>query len=157
MKKVILLIFSCVIIITGLFILLENNSVKPITNRITPYPTVPLNSSSIATQVITPSSSRNIEVLSPLTGDKIKSGFSVKGNARVFENVVSIRLSDSSGNILSQTTSTANSPDTGEFGAFEKNINFKTKDTEGKLEVYQVSAKDGSEIDKVIIPVQVIN
>ncbi|MEK9206921.1 MAG: Gmad2 immunoglobulin-like domain-containing protein, partial [Patescibacteria group bacterium] len=89
---------------------------------------------------------------SPLGGDSVKSGFIVKGNARVFESVVSIRLLDSVGNILIQTTTMANAPDAGQFGPFEKMINFITTDSSGALEVYQVSAKDGSEIDKVSVP-----
>ncbi len=102
---------------------------------------------------ITPSSSKNIEVISPLTGDNVKSGFVVKGNARTFENTVNIRLIDSSGNLLTETLTTANAPDVGRFGPFEKVIAYQTTDTSGTLEVFQYSAKDGSEIDKVGIPV----
>ncbi len=99
-----------------------------------------------------PSASQNIEVLSPRGGDSVKSGFAVKGNARVFENVVSIRLTDSEGYMLIQTSAYANALDVGKFGPFEKMLSFQTSATEGTLEVYQSSAKDGSEIDKVTIP-----
>lgn len=119
---------------------------------LTPYPTV---SSPTTGQAITisPAASQNIEVLTPRGGDIFKSGTAVKGNARVFENVVSIRLTDSEGNILTQTTAMANAPDVGQFGTFEKMLKFQTSSTEGILEIYQASAKDGSEIDKVVIPV----
>lgn len=100
-----------------------------------------------------PSKSRNIEVLSPRTGDTVKSGFRVLGNARVFENVVSIRVLDSLGNILNETSALANAPDVGQFGSFEKILNFQTNDSSGTVEVFQYSAKDGSEVDKVTIPV----
>lgn len=96
--------------------------------------------------------SANIEVLSPRAGDAVQSGFAIKGNARVFENVVSITLTDSEGNILAQTWAYANAPDVGKFGPFEKMLNFQTSAAEGILEVYQSSSKDGSEIDKVTIP-----
>lgn len=120
----------------------------------TPYPTVSINPTvSQNPTAISPASSPNIEVLSPLGGDNVKSGFVVKGNARVFENIVSIRLSDSLGNVLVQTTAFANASDVGQFGPFEKVLNYQTSATEGTLEVYQSSAKDGSEIDKVTIPV----
>lgn len=121
----------------------------------TPYPTI-INSNAAQTENITstPAASRNIEIISPLIGDIVKSGFNLKGNARVFEGVVSIRLLDSQGNTLKLTTTQTNAPDAGFFGPFNKTIDFQTTDTTGTLEVYQVSAKDGSEIDKVTIPLQ---
>ncbi len=77
-----------------------------------------------------------------------------KGKARVFENVVSIRLKDKNGKILFQGTTNAQSPDVGQFGLFQKEVTFETMQKEGTLEVYQASARDGSEIDKVTIPVK---
>jgi len=133
----------------------SNFSLTKITNPFTsptPFPAISTTQNDDLT-TISPASSRNIEVLSPRTGDLIKSGAVVKGNARVFESVVSIRLTDSEGNILSQATAMANSSDAGQFGPFEKELKFQTIATEGILEVYQSSAKDGSEIDKVTIPV----
>lgn len=100
-----------------------------------------------------PSSSQNIEVLSPRSGDKIKSGFVVKGNARTFESNVAIRLYDSFGNVLTETFTLANAPDVGQFGPFEKMINYVTESQTGTLEVFQYSAKDGSQIDIVTVPV----
>ncbi len=120
-----------------------------------PYPTLsPTNGDYTVT--LSPAVSRNIEVLSPREGEEVKSGFAVKGNARVFENVVSIRLLDSVGNVLAQTTAYANSPDAGKFGPFEKMIEFSTFDNRGVLEVYQASPKDGSDIDKVRVNVKFI-
>ena len=89
-----------------------------------------------------PSSSLNIEVLSPRSGDSIKSGFIVKGNARTFESNVVIRLSDSEGVVLTETFSLANAPDAGQFGPFEKVLDFQTDDSVGTLEVFQYSAKN---------------
>ena len=119
----------------------------------TPYPTIATGSDSIDQSItIAPATSNNIEVLSPRGGDSIKSGFVVKGNARTFESNVAIRLSDSEGNILAETFTLANAPDAGQFGPFEKVLDFQTDDSVGTLEVFQYSAKDGSEIDKVTIP-----
>ncbi len=120
---------------------------------VTPYPTIiPGNNSG---QIITmaPSSSQNIEVLSPRSGDKIKSSFVVKGNARTFESNVAIRLYDSNGAVLIETFTLANAPDTGHFGPFEKMIDYVTESKTGTLEVFQYSAKDGSQIDIVTVPV----
>lgn len=120
----------------------------------TPFPTVSIASSDEISQSITPAASQNIEVLAPFMGDEVKSGFVVKGNARTFESVVNIRLVDSNGTIITETFTTANSPDVGQFGPFEKSINFSTDDTSGTLQVFQYSAKDGSIIDLVEIPLQ---
>lgn len=154
-KEPLLLLF--VLIFLGGFLLfsINSNNKNLISNPLlknTPYPTIETrgNAQNIT---LAPSSSKNIEVLSPRSGDKIRSGLVVKGNARVFENVVSIRLLDSLGNILAETNSMANAPDVGQFGPFEKEIEFKTESKNAILEVFQYSAKDGSEIDKVRIPV----
>lgn len=152
------LFLVAVLIPAVLILLLVGNkfSSKKIINPFavpTPFPTISTNpTSSEQTTTIDPSSSLNIEVLSPRGGDTVKSGFAIKGNARVFENVVSIRLTDSEGNILVQATTNANAPDTGQFGPFEKMLSFQTNDSSGSLDAYQISTKDGSEIDKVTIP-----
>lgn len=96
----------------------------------------------------------NIVVFSPKENTNINSPFDVEGKARVFENVVSLRLKDKNGKILFQGTTDAQSPDVGQFGLFQEEINYTTAQTEGTLEVFQSSAKDGSEIDKVVIPVK---
>lgn len=129
---------------------------KPINNpfaTLTPYPTIGATNNSGQSISMAPSASSNIEVLSPRGGDNVKSGFVVKGNARTFESNVTIRLSDSDGNVLIETNTLANAPDAGQFGPFEKMINFQSNSDTGTLEVFQYSAKDGSQIDKVTIPV----
>lgn len=118
----------------------------------TPYPTIDAQNPD-ASGTLPPSSSKNIEVLSPRTGDNIKSGFRVEGNARTFESNVRIRLTTDDGTVLIDTNTTANAPDVGQFGPFEKTLVFSTDAKTGTLEVFQNSAKDGSEIDKVTIPV----
>ncbi len=120
---------------------------------VTPYPTIIPGNNSGEIISMAPSSSQNIEVLSPRSGDKVKSEFVVKGNARTFESNVAIRLYDSEGNVLIETFTLANAPDIGQFGPFEKMISYVTDSQTGTLEVFQYSAKDGSQIDKVTIPV----
>lgn len=136
---------------------LTRSSGSKITNPFaspTPYPTIAAGSESMPEFIsMAPASSLNIEVLSPRGGDNVESGFFVKGNARTFESNVAIRLSDSEGIILTETFTLANSPDAGQFGPFEKELIFQTDSETGILEVFQYSAKDGSEIDKVTVPV----
>jgi hypothetical protein len=96
----------------------------------------------------------NIVVFIPKENATLISPFDVEGKARVFENVVSLRLKDKVGKILFQGTADAQSPDVGEFGLFQTEIEYTTSQVKGTLEVFESSAKDGSDINKVIIPVK---
>lgn len=83
---------------------------------------------------------------------EINSGFLLSGTARVFENVVTYRLKDTKNNILAQGNLIAAAPDIGQFGPFETNVSYSAPVTQfGYLEVFTLSAKDGSEIDKQIL------
>jgi hypothetical protein len=99
-------------------------------------------------------SSENITVTSPAPGEKVTSPMIVRGRARVFENLVNIRLRAADGEVITETFASANAPDVGQFGDFEISVNFTqpTQDS-GTLEVFSQSPKDGSEINKVTIPV----
>lgn len=94
----------------------------------------------------------NILVTSPIDGDTIAQPLLIRGEARVFENQLNYRLKDADASILAEGIITANAPDAGEFGDFEV-ITFyeRPKGKTGTLEVFDYSAKDGSEIDKVTI------
>jgi hypothetical protein len=123
--------------------------VPPVSN--TPVQTAALSPTAVAS----PAASSNIEVMSPKQGEKVSSPFMVYGNARVFENVVSIRLSDGEGNVLYQNNVIANAPDVGKFGPFQAKVDYSVSQPQkGILEVFQSSAKDGSEIDKVTLELQ---
>ncbi len=92
----------------------------------------------------------NIIVTAPQENAITGKLFAVTGVARVFENSVSYRLTDEDGTVLMQSFTTANSPDIGQFGPFMFMIDASAATgTTGILEVFQNSAKDGSEIDKV--------
>jgi hypothetical protein len=121
----------------------------------TPYPTIPISENSeIEKTAVTPKASRNIELLSPLAGDRINSGFLVKGNARTKDNTVVIRLYDSYGNIITETTTLSNPPFSGDFGPFEKVITFSSDDSSGNLEVFQYNNVTDSINDTVNIPLK---
>jgi len=97
----------------------------------------------------------NIIVSQPQANDEIGPKLTIKGEARVFENTVNYRLKDNEGNILAENFATTNSLDIGLYGSFEVTIPYsQPKSREGVLEVFESSAKDGSEINKVIIPVK---
>jgi len=96
----------------------------------------------------------NIIVENPNPGDEIGLPLRISGRARVFENQFVYRLKDGDGSVLSQGSIYAHSPDVGLYGPFEADVNYpEPKGTAGELEVFDSSAKDGSEIDKVVIPV----
>jgi hypothetical protein len=96
----------------------------------------------------------NINVTSPKPGDTLDFTLKITGTARVFENAFAYRLLDQNGKILISGFGTANAPDIGQFGQFEITAYYPapTGNT-GTLQVYSNSAKDGSEINKVVIPV----
>lgn len=98
------------------------------------------------------SDSRSILVDTPWTGDSIQSPVTVSGEAEAFEGTVNIRVKDSAGHILAQTTTQAASGN--ERSTFKASVAFdKPQTKKGTVEVFTLSAKDGSEQDKVTVPV----
>jgi hypothetical protein len=96
----------------------------------------------------------NIIVTAPQENDVVGLNFQVTGEARVFENVVSYRLRDADGSVLAESVTEAKSSDVGQFGPFVIDLDASTaKGKKGTLEVFQSSAKDGSEVDKVTVHV----
>lgn len=97
----------------------------------------------------------NIRVTSPKPNETLMSPFLVVGEARVFENVVNIRVTNTKGDVFVQETAYAKAPDAGQFGPFSVNLTYKFKNTkEGFVEVYHASPKDGSDQDLIRIPVK---
>lgn len=95
-----------------------------------------------------------IWVNTPVANQTINSPLTIRGNALVFEATVSYRLKDTNGNILAQgfTMADSGAPDRGDFEAV---LHFSPSSSgEGQLEVFEVSAKDGSDVNMVIIPVK---
>ena len=96
----------------------------------------------------------NIILQSPKAGDTLGSQFVIKGQARVFENQLNFRVKNSKGQTLIEGTMAAKSPGAGKFGPFEATVSSLPK---GKttVEVFDHSAKDGLEIDKVSVEVTI--
>ena len=95
----------------------------------------------------------NIVVDQPKPGATVSSPFLVSGRARVFEASLQVRLLDEKGKTINNkyVTATAGAP---EWGKFNTSIQFKTPATPQKatLQVFTVSAKDGTEQDMISIP-----
>ncbi|MDO8648179.1 MAG: Gmad2 immunoglobulin-like domain-containing protein [Candidatus Peregrinibacteria bacterium] len=97
----------------------------------------------------------NIRVTEPASEDVVSSPLTIRGEARVFENVFQYRLKDEDGTVLVEGFESALSPDIGQFGAFTVEVPFgPPSGASGTLEVFAYSAKDGSEIDMVRISVR---
>jgi hypothetical protein len=127
-----------------------NHNATPTISQASSKPTITSQVSPIPTK-----SEANITVTSPKQGETIERPVTVTGMARTFEQAVSFRLKQANGKVLAEEFTTANAPDLGIFGPYEKTINYSLPtEREGVLEVFQGSAKDGSEIDKVIIKIR---
>ncbi|MBI2033831.1 MAG: GerMN domain-containing protein [Candidatus Liptonbacteria bacterium] len=97
----------------------------------------------------------NIIVFSPAPNEEISSPLTIKGEARVFESTFAYRLYDGDAGLLFEGHAMAASPDAGLFGQFEVIRTYPLpKSQGGTLEVFEYSAKDGSEINKVVVPVK---
>ncbi len=97
----------------------------------------------------------NLRVSSPVPNAVLTSPFVVAGEARVFENVVNVRVTNAKGEAFITETAYAKAPDAGQFGPFSINLAYKFRNTkEGFVEVYHASPKDGSDQDLVRIPVK---
>ncbi|MAG29080.1 hypothetical protein CL632_02975 [bacterium] len=101
------------------------------------------------------SESGNIKVTRPQPDNKVESPMLVKGEAKVFEGTFQMRLKDSDGSIIVEKFGTAKAEEVGEFGSFGELLLFDEVSTEtGALELFSISAFDGSEQDLVSIPIK---
>ena len=99
--------------------------------------------------------SKNISVRIPRPSQLVQSPLTVEGLERTFEQNVVVRLKDAGGRELAKAATTGTAPDLGIYGPYRAELVFDTPRTrEGTLEVFQNSPEDGSEIDKVTVPVR---
>lgn len=94
-----------------------------------------------------------IQIELPQKNAVIKSPVLISGKANVDEANVRVKITDGNKNILADTFITADGW-MDKLHPFEKEITYQTPQTEnGLIEIFEESAKDGSEIYKVEIPV----
>lgn len=95
-----------------------------------------------------------IWVDSPAAGQTVSGPMLIKGSARVFEATVSYRIKDASGNVLAEGFTNASEGAPGR-GDFMTRVGFTTNGPgKGQLEVFETSMKDGSDLNKVVIPIK---
>jgi hypothetical protein len=94
-----------------------------------------------------------ILVESPLIGQRVSSPVTISGTANVFEATVSIRILDASGKEIASAFTQATCG-TGCRGSYSTAVSYQvSSEQQGTIEVFESSAKDGSPINVVRIPV----
>lgn len=94
-----------------------------------------------------------LAVLHPAPYQEITSPVAVYGRSNFFEANTRIRITDGNGKILADTFATAEGS-MDKLYPFSKQISYKAPSSrKGTVEVFEESAKDGSEIKKIIVPV----
>jgi germination protein M len=94
-----------------------------------------------------------ILVETPVIGQRVSSPVVVSGTADVFEATVSLRIVDEKGNEIARTFTQATCG-TGCRGDYSVSVSYKVDhEQQGTIEVFESSAKDGSAINVVRIPV----
>jgi hypothetical protein len=97
-----------------------------------------------------------IVVRTPGAGDEIVSPVTVAGTADVFEATVSIRILDANGQELAAAFATATCG-TGCRGKYSAEVFFFTEERQdGTIEVFESSAADGSPLNLVSVPVELV-
>jgi hypothetical protein len=97
-----------------------------------------------------------IEVIEPARGTTVTSPVTITGTADVYEATVSIRITDETGNVIADTFTTATCG-TGCRGDYSERVKFSVdREQPGTIEVFEMSAEDGSMINVVRIPVTLV-
>jgi hypothetical protein len=92
-------------------------------------------------------------VESPIIGARVGNPVTIAGTANVFEATVSIRIRDAEGDVIANTFTTATCG-TGCRGDYSASVAYSVeRDQQGTIEVFESSAKDGSPLFLVSIPV----
>ena len=98
----------------------------------------------------------SILVEHPVAGESVSSPFHVTGTANTFEATFNYRLEDDDGKVLAKDFVTATSG-SGTRGTFDFEVPFAVdEEQDGKLAVFELSAKDGSVIHERVIPLRLV-
>ena len=96
-----------------------------------------------------------IELFSPVGDGLYHSPIEVIGLSQTFECIVNLRLCEGGGTILAERSTTGGAVDG--FAFFHSYLRFTvTEPMTGVLEIFETSAKDGSEISQVTIPMTLL-
>jgi len=114
-----------------------------------PSPTLPTPSATALT-----SARGFITVSRPLANSRVRPPITISGDASVFEAALSWRIRDSAGRVLAQgsTTASAGAPARGAY-TITASFAVPTSDTVAIVEVYELSPRDGTIDEIVVVPV----
>lgn len=97
----------------------------------------------------------SIELLAPVAGVAYHSPLDITGFSRTFEGNVNIRLLDSEGEVLAERSAIGGSVDGFDF--FHTYVRFTVTEVQtGTLEVFEVSAEDGSRLTETKVPLTLL-
>lgn len=103
-------------------------------------------------------SNNGISVRAPAPYADVASPVIVAGSAVAFENTISVTVRDSGGRVVGRGFATTDAPDIGQPGAYRTAVSFTAPPGATLfVEVFEASAKDGTPIHMVRIPVRVAN
>ena len=102
------------------------------------------------------SDSQELIISTPRPGDTITTPIKINGLVRAFENRVGMRLKNQDGVVVRETKFTAKQGEIGTYISLGVDFTFAQPAVpqDGTFEIFTFSARDGSEINKVIIPVK---
>ncbi|MBT6954848.1 MAG: hypothetical protein HN991_00660 [Candidatus Jacksonbacteria bacterium] len=96
-----------------------------------------------------------IKISSPVENQEVGFPLTIRGEARTFESTVNIRILNSDKTILYENFTTARSAQVGVFGPFETTLSYpEPKSSTGFIELFEYSAKDGTETSRLLIPIR---
>lgn len=102
--------------------------------------------------------SPNLFITSPERNATVTSPLIVFGFGRVFEQTFSWRLKDSAGAVVGNGYAMTSARDLGQFGPFRLEIFLPAlADKSFTLEIFEASARDGSELDLVSVPLNLLS
>jgi len=102
------------------------------------------------------SDSQELIVSTPRPGDTITTPIKINGLVRAFENRIGMRLKNQDGVVVRETKFTAKQGEIGTYIALGVDFTFAqpTVPQDGTFEIFTFSARDGSEVNKVTIPIK---
>ena len=96
-----------------------------------------------------------ILVESPLPGDAVRSPIRLRGTANVFEATVSLDVRDANGKLLERTFTTATSGN-GTRATFDTELALPDREGHVTVVAYEASAKDGTPLHVVRLPLELV-
>jgi hypothetical protein len=158
MKKLITILIVLVVLL-AIFVFIRDEATAPGESpSVNPSPSLSSTPSRTPVASSTPVSQANIIVTSPKPGAQVGNSITVTGKARVFEGHLSYRLKDDTGKVVYESFAQIGGPQGSQHQPFSITIPVPLGTSQNvTIEVFEYSAKDGSVINLVSVPVKVVS